>query len=284
MIIGLITDFGSKGLHYVAEMKGIGLKINSDLHFMDISHEITPFQIVEANYVLQTVYHTLPKKTIFVCVVDPGVGTSRDILAFHTKDDYFFVGPDNGMFSYFIQHQLINQIVRISNSQYYNPIYQEGMKSGNKFTITFHGRDIMMPVAAFMALGTPLEKFGPKITDISQLKNLSLNLEIKEYENPEISVIIQYIDAFGNLITNLDISTFLKIINQHHYRLNLICRSKRIPLEFQKTFANNPSEKVLFIPGSSGFMEICQNQQNAAHNLQLSVSNSCIVQFIRRDS
>ena len=98
-IIALLTDFGKRGQHYVASIKAIILRINPYVRFVDISHQISPYSIVEASYVLKSTYKLFPKGTIFIIVVDPGVGSSREILAIKTKSNYFFVGPNNGIFS-----------------------------------------------------------------------------------------------------------------------------------------------------------------------------------------
>ena len=95
-IIGILTDFGPRGAHYVAEMKGVAYKINHNAHLVDISHNITPFSIREAAYALFTVYDTFPLGTIFVTVVDPGVGSDRKAICIETND-YYLLGPDNGV-------------------------------------------------------------------------------------------------------------------------------------------------------------------------------------------
>ncbi|UYP45559.1 hypothetical protein NEF87_001844 [Candidatus Lokiarchaeum ossiferum] len=127
-IIGILTDFGMRGQHYVAEMKGVALKINQNVRFIDVSHTITPFSIMEAAYTLYTVYDTFPAESIFVCVIDPGVGSDRDIVAIQTIDNYILIGPDNGIFSYFAQKNLISMIIKITEPDFYNPRYAEALK------------------------------------------------------------------------------------------------------------------------------------------------------------
>ncbi len=131
-IIGILTDFGIRGQHYVAEMKGVALKINLAARFIDVSHAITPFSIIEAAYTLYTVYDTFPAGSIFVCVIDPGVGSDRDIIAVQTTDGYTLIGPDNGIFSYFAQRNLISLVMKINEPDFYNPAYAEALKMVEK--------------------------------------------------------------------------------------------------------------------------------------------------------
>jgi len=98
-IIALVTDFGPKGQHYVAAMKAVIMNINPLVKIIDISHDITPYSKIEASYILKTTYKYFPKGSIFIIVVDPGVGGSRELLALKTKSDYIFIGPNNGIFS-----------------------------------------------------------------------------------------------------------------------------------------------------------------------------------------
>ena len=135
--IGIITDFGLKGLHYVAEMKGVALKINSEANFIDITHSISPFSVLEAAYVLYSTYNSFPAGSIFVCVVDPGVGSKRDILAIQTKDNYFLIGPNNGLFSYFQVKNLIALSIKITELDFFNPPYADALKKiRNRQTLT----------------------------------------------------------------------------------------------------------------------------------------------------
>ncbi|MHA1645999.1 MAG: SAM-dependent chlorinase/fluorinase, partial [Promethearchaeota archaeon] len=126
-IIGIMTDFGMRGQHYIAEMKGIALQINSDVQIIDISHTITHYSRIESAYMIFTIYNKFPKGSIFVCVIDPGVGTEREIAVIETKDGYYLVGPDNGIFSYFQIQNLIKNCFIAENSSYFNPPYAKAL-------------------------------------------------------------------------------------------------------------------------------------------------------------
>ena len=149
-IICLITDFGLKGQHYVASMKAIILNINPNIRIVDISHEITPYSIIEASYILKTTYRYFPQGTIFIIVVDPGVGSSREILIIKTESNQYFIGPNNGIFSRTFLGNII-ECIEIQNEEFFN----------KPASNTFHGRDIMAPIGAHIISGIPLNAFGP---------------------------------------------------------------------------------------------------------------------------
>ena len=118
-IIGLVTDFGAKGHHYVASMKGVILKINPKVKIIDISHNIAPFSIIETSYIVKTTHKYYPEDTVFIVVVDPGVGSSRKIVAIKTVNNQFFVGPDNGIFSNVFSPDDIVECVTVENQNYF---------------------------------------------------------------------------------------------------------------------------------------------------------------------
>jgi len=287
VIVGLITDFGERGHHYVAEMKGVGLQINPDIQIIDIAHSITPFSIIEAAFVLYKTYSTFPKNTIFVCVVDPGVGSNRDIVAIQTNDNYILIGPDNGIFSYFSNNNLIRFILKITETEFFYKPYSETIKmvedhdsfhenppsnSNKSFPIssTFHGRDIMMPVAAHLSKGLEIFSIGiPKESTI-----ILPDFEPK-YSEKELNIkgMIQYIDDFGNIITNVPNNEFHLLTHNKFSKFRLDFLDESYDVKLVPFFAENPPEKFLLIEGSSNFLEICQNQRNAASKLNAKVGN-----------
>ena len=147
-IITFITDFGTKD-GYVGVMKGVILKINPDVRFIDISHEIPAQDILEAGFVLKNSYEYFPDRSIHLVVVDPTVGSKRQAVAIE-GENHLFIGPDNGVFSFIYEIDRIRRVVRLENNRYFL----------SNISNTFHGRDIFAPVAAYLSLGTPLENFG----------------------------------------------------------------------------------------------------------------------------
>lgn len=269
--ICLLTDFGPKGQHYVASMKAVILNINDEINIMDLSHEITPFSIIEASYVLNATYKLFPENTIFIIVVDPGVGSNREILAFRTKNHYF-VGPNNGIFSRFKKKGKIMECVAVKNSKFFKEPVSK----------TFHGRDIMAPVGAHISAGISINEFGPrfapsKIVSTSDIHEVSEEEEIMEG-------IIQYIDSFGNGVTNIP-------IRNNFIKGSSLCVKDGIPLMVQ---INNKEERgvftthfdasnkgaLLFLKGSTNFLEISKNQGNAASELGFKVGDSIKITFL----
>lgn len=186
-IIALLTDFGL-GTPYVAAMKGQILSVYPRAIITDISHSVAPFNINEAAYILWSACRNFPKGTIFVVVVDPGVGGSRKILLAESSR-YKFIAPDNGVLR-FVQNTLpIVRIREVRNRAYFN----------ESVSPTFHGRDIFAPVAAHIAKGLPSGRVGPLIKQPDGGRGSIFRLSSKpgHYQGEII-----YIDAFGNIITN----------------------------------------------------------------------------------
>lgn len=189
-LIGLITDFGNRGMHYTAQMKAVIKRINPNADIIDITHTIKPFNIIEAAFIIKTVYFHFPKGSIFIIVVDPGVGSSRDIVAVKTTDDYYFVGPDNGIFSYLQLEGLIDIAVKVEDSDFF---YRNDIDSRNEESSEFDGEN------------PNTEKIEEQITDgkepgdteTEKIKKKSKSSKISEKEESHIP--IGLLDASGSL-------------------------------------------------------------------------------------
>ncbi|MHA2287793.1 MAG: SAM hydrolase/SAM-dependent halogenase family protein [Promethearchaeota archaeon] len=256
-IIGLITDFGTKGQHYVASMKGIILGINPEVNIVDISHNITPFSIIEASYILKAVYEYYPKGTVFIIVVDPGVGSSREILAVNTASGYNFVGPNNGFFQGVLESDEISECIDISNADYF-------VKPTSN---TFHGRDIMAPIAAHISKGVPLSNFGLKF---DRSKIISYPIEFRKISNKEVRCTVQYVDNFGNIVTNFKPTS---IPFNDGDTLKATLGPTKVKGIFVSFFEKASKNSIVFLVGSTGFLEISKNQGNAAVDLGVSVGD-----------
>ncbi len=264
-IIALLTDFGTKGHHYVASMKGVILKINSYVRFIDISHQISPYSVIEASYILKTTYNHFPKETTFIIVVDPGVGSSREIIALKTNSNYFFVGPDNGIFPNVFNKAEISECICIQNDEYFNfPISN-----------TFHGRDIMAPIGAYISTGISLKKFGSKF-NFSSLIESPLIYELYPKEK-KIRCMIQFIDSFGNGITNIpvanDIITDSDFVLREGSTIRINLNENEYEGKLTTHFSDVLVNSVLFLVGSTGFLEISFNQGNASKELSFKVGD-----------
>jgi S-adenosylmethionine hydrolase len=183
MPIALLTDFGTRD-HYVAAMRGTILSIASDAIIVDISHEIPPQDIQKASFVLRSCYRTFPAETIFVAVVDPGVGSDRRPIAVRAEDGTF-VAPDNGLLGFLFSDAF--ECREITNRDL----------MAARVSKTFHGRDIFAPVAAHLSRGRSFEEVGPTVTD-PVVKDWA-----RSYSHEEPTGVVVDIDRFGNVVTNL---------------------------------------------------------------------------------
>ena len=186
-IVALLTDFGSRD-PFVAVMKGVMLGINPDLQFIDISHEIAPQRIREAALALSAAFPYFPPRTIFLVVVDPGVGGGRRPIIVETAE-HLFVAPDNGVLGSVLSQTAVRHVIHATEATFFRP----------SISRTFHGRDVFAPLAAWLSCGVTAPDLGVPIQDyvrleISQPRQLSENVLQGE---------VIYRDRFGNLITNI---------------------------------------------------------------------------------
>lgn len=185
-IIALLTDFGDRD-GFVGMMKGAILHIAPDARIVDISHQLDSFDLKSAAFLLERTACHFPSETIFAVVVDPGVGGSRRILAAAVSEHYV-VAPDNGVGGYLLAGADHKRVHSVESREFF----------AGSVSNTFHGRDIMAPVAAHLHRGVPLEKLGPRLDSwvTLQLPNLL------KHESSVVGEIV-YVDKFGNMISNI---------------------------------------------------------------------------------
>ena len=262
-IIAFLTDFGTRGHHYVASMKAVILQINPFVRFVDISHNITKFSVIEASYILKTTYKHFPKGTIFITVVDPGVGSSREILALKTKSNYIFIGPNNGMFPNVFDKSEISECINIQNKHFFN----------KPVSPTFHGRDIMSPTAAYISksINFPLRDLGSKF-NFNDLIILPVIYEV-DLQIKGVRGAIQYVDSFGNGITTIPMignkikDTDLILVDE----ISIFINNNNYDGLFSSHFSGVPKDSILLLVGSTGFLEVSINQGDAAKKLDFKV-------------
>lgn len=270
-VIALLTDFGWNGW-YVGAMKGVILSICPDATIVDITHGVAPHSIAEGALLLNAAQRTFPAGTIFVAVVDPGVGTVREpILA--VADGKIFIAPNNGLLGLVLQSARQWECRLISNEKFFLP----------EVSSTFHGRDIFAPVAAHVACGIPAEEIAPTKTECFRLATATAS-----FDRGFIEGNIVYFDHFGNAVTNITRELFLEGLGApsskkrrskqaseesavhivvKNYELRGICR----------TFGDvKPGEPVAYW-GSMGTLEIGINLGNARAALGLHLLDKVIV-------
>ncbi|HEX8493596.1 MAG TPA: SAM-dependent chlorinase/fluorinase [Pyrinomonadaceae bacterium] len=252
-LITLLTDFGTTD-YFVGAMKGAILNVNPEARIIDITHEIPPHDIRAAAFTLYHSYKTFPPKTIHVAVVDPGVGSMRRPLLVRAGE-HFFIGPDNGLFSYiFYFYDVSVDVFELSREEYFR----------QPVSATFHGRDIFAPVAGALSKGVFPEELGTEVYD----DYIRLDLDFYPMMNKDgaLEGSIIHIDHFGNCITNLSHRDFAEemagrwekiVINGHEIK------------SFRQFYAqhNVDSDELFAIWGSARFLEIVAYQDSASRRL-----------------
>ena len=265
-IIALMTDFGySDG--YIGVMKGIILSINPNAIIVDLAHNLPKFNIRYAAFVLYTAYKYFPKNTIFVCVIDPGVGTSREAIIIKTRN-YFFIGPNNGLFSLILKEENVEEVRKIENRKYMMP----------NVSVTFHGRDIFAPAAAYLSLGIPIENFGTSLTPDS-LVMLPFNEPEINLTKHEYSCEILAIDSFGNVITNIPGDIFSH--NEREHSVFLVkTHNERHVARRVKTYGEGRKDELLVLIGSHGFVELAINKGSAKDRIKVKEGDKIVLQAL----
>jgi len=243
-MIVLMTDFGES--EYVGAMKGVILSIAPGTQIIDLTHSISPQSVREGAWVLLKNYTHFPRDTIFVCVVDPGVGTDRDAVLVDTTN-YMFIGPDNGLMYPAIMQDGIKQIFSLSIDE--------------KASSTFHGRDVFAVTAANLerrVVGRHLGPYKPK-----------LDIEISFHQDGREGEVVR-IDTFGNIVTNIPPTDFgsVKIRTDESELDSVHCR----------TYAEGPGNKVFVVTGSSGTLEISAQNRSASDLLPLNIGDRLIIE------
>lgn len=259
-LIALITDFGNRD-HFVGAIKGTILTINPNAIIVDISHEIPKFDIWTAGFILYNAAKFFPKRSIFVAVVDPEVGGKRKIILLKTTDEKFFIAPDNGLLTFVHNNLKVAWIREIRNRKMMLP----------DISHTFHGRDIMAPVAAHLSLGANPENVGPILKRIKLL-----NVEDPERIGKTIYGQIWHIDDFGNVITNIP-RGFVKF--SPHKKLEVTFQTASLKAIFGETFADVAEKENVAYFGSSGLLEIARNRGDLAKELKVKTGQRIIIRW-----
>jgi S-adenosyl-L-methionine hydrolase (adenosine-forming) len=258
-IITLTTDYGTND-HLVGTLKGVILKINPDVTIIDITHHVTPFDLLDGALSIGAAYSYFPARTIHVVVVDPGVGTDRRPLLVSAENQYF-VAPDNGVLS-LIYERDPNVVVRHANVEHY---YLQPVSK------TFHGRDVFAPVAAWLAKSGQSSAMGDVIEDYKKLA-----MPRPKATNDVLKGVVMRVDGFGNLITNFraeDLSEDARQAGKVNFQVGTHAVSRLV-----ETFAlGNANEPIAYV-GSSGYVEIAVNKGNAARTLSLGRGAAVILQ------
>lgn len=250
--IVFMTDFGVVD-DSVAICRGVIYSIMPEVRIVDLTHQVTPFSILDGARFLYGATPYYPAGTVFVVVVDPTVGGTRKAIVAKSKRGQYFVLPDNGVLTLVEQRDGIEGVHEITNPDW---------MIGTKMSSTFHGRDIFSPVGAHVARGEDWTKVGPEMPVASLVQ---LELKAAHLDNRGVTAEVIATDGpFGNLVTNLDAEDFLKLGYQRGQEVPVKVGNKEMKIKFVRTFSDVPLSEPLLYIDSRGHFAIAVNQGSFA--------------------
>lgn len=246
-VIALLSDFGTRD-HYAGTMKGVMLGICPDATLVDISHDIPAHDLLDAAIELAASYRYFPVGTVFLVVVDPGVGSSRHGLAADTGD-YRFVAPDNGVLTAVFREMPPKRVVELTERRYARPTVSR----------TFEGRDRFAPAAAWLAKGIQLSALGRPVSDYQ-----TLVIPVPDVTGDTITGQVLRVDQFGNLVTNIDRKSVERL--SQGGAIQIQAGSHRVG-RLVATYADISDGEVCALFGSTDHLEIAANAASARERL-----------------
>lgn len=259
-MIALFTDFGTRDA-YVAQMKGAILQINPHVQLLDLNHEVGCFDVRAAAYLLALSASYFPAGSIFVAVVDPGVGSSRRPLLLHSDAQKWYIGPDNGLFTGVVTREGLQAAYALTQPAYFRDA---------QVSATFHGRDIFGPVAAHLSLGVPPASFGPRLSDL-----VTLPWAQPQVGDHGVHGEVCYIDHFGNVITNITAALLQDV--PHGQRLTCILHGNTYYVSFVRTYAEGAAHALIGLINSDNAFELAIAQGQAAAAVQARVGDALVL-------
>jgi len=250
--IVFMTDFGVAN-DAVAICKGVMWSITPDLRIVDLTHQVTPYSILDGARFLVGASPYYPSGTVFVTVIDPGVGSTRKAVVVKSKRGQYFVLPDNGLITLVQDRDGIEGAREITNPSWMR---------GEAISSTFHGRDIFSPVGAHLAQGEDWSEVGPEL----EVKNLvRLNIPVARKDEKGIAgEIIALDDPFGSLISNIEGKDFLLLGYSWGGKVRVTLGERQMILPFVKTFSDVPVGEPLLYIDSRGYLGLAVNQRDFA--------------------
>jgi S-adenosyl-L-methionine hydrolase (adenosine-forming) len=245
-----MTDFGVID-DSVALCKGVMYSITPNLRIVDLTHQVTPFSIRDGALYLFGASPYFPAGTVFVVVIDPGVGSTRKAVVVKSKRGQFFVLPDNGLMTFVEDRDGIESIRQITNPEW---------MVGAKISSTFHGRDIFSPVGAHLARGDDWTQVGPVIDKLVRLDLKPATVDDKGLTGEAIALDGPY----GNIVTNISDDDFMKLGYQHGDNVRVKIASREIEMPFVNTFSDVRLTKPLLFIDSRGRASFAVNQGSFA--------------------
>jgi len=260
-VIALLSDFGTAD-HYVGAMKGVVLGICPEATLVDITHELPAHDVVGGALELAAAYRYFPPDTVFLAVVDPGVGSTRRGIAAEAGG-YRFVGPDNGLLALVFKGAGPSLLVELTEKRYTRPAISR----------TFEGRDRFGPAAAWLAAGVPLSELGTQIAAFTPLA-----VPIPEVRSDTLVGEVMRVDRFGNLETNIDRASLEQVIRDSRDQAVVEVGGQRI-VGIRQTYSDVPSGQLASLFSSADYLEIAASGASAAR--VLGIQRGAVVQVHR---
>ena len=250
--IVFMTDFGTVD-DSVAICRGVMYSLAPEARIVDLTHQVTPFSILDGARFLYGATPYYPAGTVFVVVVDPGVGSTRKAVVVKSKRGQYFVLPDNGLMTLVQDRDGIEGVREITNRDW---------MIGAALSSTFHGRDIFSPVGGHLARGDDWTQVGPEL-DVSKLVRLDIS-PAKLDEHGLSGEVIATDGPFGNLVTNISGEDFLKLGYSDGQTVHVTVGKKDMDIPFVRTFSDVPLNKPLLYVDSRGHLGLAVNQNSFA--------------------
>jgi S-adenosyl-L-methionine hydrolase (adenosine-forming) len=246
-VIAMLTDFGTRD-HYAGTMKGVMTAICPDATLVDISHEVAPHDVLGGALQLAAAYRYFPHGTIFLVVVDPGVGSARRGIAAETAE-YRFVAPDNGVLTGVLRDDPPRRVVELTERRYARPTVSR----------TFEGRDRFAPAAAWLAKGIQLSALGRPAGDYHQI-----DIPRPAQSDEALTGVVLQVDRFGNLVTNIDRRTFEAFVRQQP--IQIVAAGQPVG-RLVSTYSEIPPDEICALFGSSDHLELAAHAGSAEARL-----------------
>jgi len=248
------TDYGSDSI-YAGMLKGAIYSAFASAKVDSLTHSVAPFDILGGAFLLAEGCAAFPKGTTFCCIVDPGVGTQRKCLVLETESEQYFVGPDNGLLSFVAEKYGVRALHVCTNQKLWRP---------KEVSSTFQGRDILGPVAAAIASGTPVSEAGPAY---DTQKMVRVELPESKVENGAAQGVVIRTDWYGNLVTNITAEQMRLLEIKEGDGVDVTVGKAHYAADFVATYGSVPPGDRLVLVQSSGYVELAQNMVNLAQSL-----------------
>lgn len=261
--IVLMSDFGTTD-GSAAVMEGVIACKHPRTKVIHMTHKVPSYSIISAAMLLEIYYKYYPKETIFVCAIDPGVGTKRKAVLIKANNQYF-IGPDNGIFSLVLENTPAEWATELTNTQHFLP----------NVSNTFHGRDIFAPVAASLKDGYVRQSYGPIIDPRKLIITPEKRIII---EDTLITAKVLYVDDFGNLVIGIKKNEFNVHIKNQNFEISS-SETRLITAKLSKTFADGEKGELIALFGGDfgDYMTIAVNMGNAREKTGLNINDRILI-------